>query len=126
MANNQNLRPGAHPLTVEEQSRGGKRSGKVRQQKQRLRKAIQEALDGKYTIKDSNGEPVTLNGEQLIAKKILEVIADTNNKNWFDVLQLLLTLTDSDITETALAIREVSESSRLKNLTTPVLTDWTL
>ena len=86
MANNQNLRPGAHPLTVEEQSRGGKRSGKVRQQKQRLRKAIQEALDGKYTIKDSNGEPVTLNGEQLIAKKILEVIADTNNKNWFDVL----------------------------------------
>lgn len=126
MANNQNLRPGAHPLTVEEQSRGGKRSGKVRQQKQRLRKAIQEALDGKYTIKDSNGEPVTLNGEQLIAKKILEVIADTNNKNWFDVLQLLLTLTDSDMTETALAIRDYSESSQLKNLTTPTLTDWTL
>lgn len=43
MANEQNLIPGAHKLTQEEQSEGGKKSGEVR----RLKAAVKKALDGK-------------------------------------------------------------------------------
>lgn len=42
MANEQNLIPGAHKLTVEEQSEGGKNSGKTR----RLKAAVKKALEG--------------------------------------------------------------------------------
>lgn len=43
MANEQNLIPGAHKLTVEEASRGGVESGKIR----RLQGAIKKALESK-------------------------------------------------------------------------------
>lgn len=42
MANEQNLVPGAHPLTVEEQSKGGVASGKARREKRDRHKRIQE------------------------------------------------------------------------------------
>lgn len=42
MANEQNLKPQAHSLTVEEQSNGGKASGETR----RLRAAVKRALQG--------------------------------------------------------------------------------
>ena len=43
MANEQNLIPGGHKLTREEQSNGGKASGK----KRRLQRAIKKALESK-------------------------------------------------------------------------------
>ncbi len=43
MANEQNLKPQAHILTLEEQSNGGKASGEAR----RLRAAVKKALQGK-------------------------------------------------------------------------------
>lgn len=42
MANEQNLVPGAHPLTVEEASKGGINSGKARRAKRDRHKRIQE------------------------------------------------------------------------------------
>lgn len=45
MANEQNLKPAAHPLTVEEASKGGKNSGKTRRRKADLRRMAQEVLD---------------------------------------------------------------------------------
>lgn len=42
MANKQNLIPGAHKLTSEEQSEGGKKSGETR----RLKAAVKKALEG--------------------------------------------------------------------------------
>ncbi len=45
MANEQNLIPGAHKLTVGEASKGGKKSGEVR----RMQSAIIKALDSKAT-----------------------------------------------------------------------------
>lgn len=42
MANEQNLVPGAHPLTVEEASKGGIASGKARRAKRDRHKRIQE------------------------------------------------------------------------------------
>ena len=50
MANEQNLVPGAHPLTVEEASRGGVNSGKARREKRDRHKRIQELFA--MTVKD--------------------------------------------------------------------------
>lgn len=42
--NERNLIPGAHPLTVEEQSKGGKRSGEVRRRKRNMKKCMELLL----------------------------------------------------------------------------------
>ena len=44
MANEQNLKPGAHKLTVEEQSRGGKRSAEVRRERKLIKDRILERM----------------------------------------------------------------------------------
>ena len=44
MANEQNLKPGSHKLTVEEQSRGGKRSGEVRRENKLIKDRILERM----------------------------------------------------------------------------------
>lgn len=44
MANERNLIPGAHALTVEEQSRGGKASGKARRERRKLAEAFDMLL----------------------------------------------------------------------------------
>ena len=51
MANEKNLIPQAHILTVEEQSAGGKKSAEVRREKKTIQKILSELLDGQ--IKDS-------------------------------------------------------------------------
>lgn len=44
MANSKNLKPQAHKLTVEEQSKGGQKSGEVRREKRQLREDMTELL----------------------------------------------------------------------------------
>ena len=51
MANEKNLIPQAHILTVEEQSTGGKKSVEVRREKKTIQKILADLLDGE--IKDS-------------------------------------------------------------------------
>ena len=51
MANEKNLIPQAHILTVEEQSAGGKKSAEIRREKKTILKILAELLDGQ--IKDS-------------------------------------------------------------------------
>ena len=51
MANENNLIPQAHTLTVEEQSKGGIASGKARREKKTIQKILTELLDGE--IKNS-------------------------------------------------------------------------
>ena len=51
MANEQNLIPQAHTLTVEEQSKGGKKSAEVRREKKTTQKILVDLLDSE--IKDS-------------------------------------------------------------------------
>ena len=52
MANNDNLIPQAHKLTVEEASKGGKRSGEVRREQKTYRKMAKAMLAA--TITDKN------------------------------------------------------------------------
>ena len=51
MANEKNLIPQAHTLTVEEASKGGQNSGKVRREKKTIQKILADLLDGQ--IKDN-------------------------------------------------------------------------
>jgi len=44
MANEKNLKPGSHKLTVEEQSRGGKKSAEVRRENKLIKDRILERM----------------------------------------------------------------------------------
>jgi len=68
MANEQNLIPQAHKLTVEEQSAGGKASGRARAEKRDLRRALEALLEKEYTDKNGN----TLTGTEAITVKLFE------------------------------------------------------
>lgn len=68
MANEQNLIPQAHKLTVDEASRGGKASGRARAEKRDLRRALEALLEKEYT--DKNGK--TLTGTEAITVKLFE------------------------------------------------------
>lgn len=65
MANEQNLKPQAHKLTVEEQSRGGIASGKARREKKQLRELLEMYLS----------EPATINGEVRSRKDLMAIRA---------------------------------------------------
>lgn len=88
MANEQNLKPAAHPLTVEEQSKGGKASGKARKRKADLRRMAQEVLDGTY--KDRRGNEIT--GEEAVIQGLVANLADPKGKNWGKAMDLLVQL----------------------------------
>lgn len=88
MANEQNLKPAAHPLTVEEQSKGGKASGKARKRKADLRRMAQEVLDG--TFKDKHGKEFT--GEEAVIQGLVANLADPKGKNWGKAMDLLVQL----------------------------------
>lgn len=120
MANDQNLIPLSQRTKEEQreiQSKGGKASGEVRRQRQQLREAIQGILDSTYKVTDSSsGKAMQLTGEQIITRKIIEVINDTNNKHWFETLQLLIEMTDSNIPASELALRERQNEKTLENI----------
>lgn len=120
MANEQNLIPLSQRTKEEQreiQSKGGKASGEVRRQRQQLREAIQGILDSTYKVTDSSsGKAMQLTGEQIITRKIIEVINDTNNKHWFETLQLLIEMTDSNIPASELALRERQNEKTLENI----------
>lgn len=79
MANNGNLIPQAHTLTVEEQSRGGIKSGEVRREKANLRKQLQVFLESDATL-DKYGNPLT--GAELMVKVAVREMMKGNPKFW--------------------------------------------
>ena len=92
MANEQNLIPGAHPLTVEEQSKGGKASGKARRHKADLRKIAQQVLDGTYRDKNTG---IEMTGEELILNGIVANLSP-NSRNWGKAMDVLIELLGAD------------------------------
>lgn len=82
MANEQNLIPGAHKLTLDEQSAGGKASGKARAEKRDLRKALELLLEQTYT--DRKG--VQRTGAQAITERLFAEVMKGNVKA-FEVLR---------------------------------------
>lgn len=88
MANEKNLKPAAHPLTVEEASKGGKNSGKTRRRKADLRKIAQQVLDGTYT---DNNTGAQMTGEELVLNSIVANL-HPNSKHWGKAMDLLVEL----------------------------------
>lgn len=76
MANEQNLIPQAHKITVEEASKGGKRSAEVRRQKRDIRKAMEMLLERDFTDKNGN----VLSGAETIAAAMFKKALDGNVK----------------------------------------------
>lgn len=76
MGHNQNLIPGGHKLTLEEQSAGGKASGKARRERRQMREMLAEALQ--VVVTNSQGESKTL--EEIGALKVAEQYAKGNLK----------------------------------------------
>ncbi len=76
MANEQNLRPGEHKLTKEEQSAGGKASGEARRRKKLMREAFEDLLSRDYH--DASGK--TLDGTDLLTLKVFKQAMDGDLK----------------------------------------------
>lgn len=71
MANEQNLRPGAHKLTQEEASRGGKASGEARRKKREIREMLEEylAMPAKVNGRDATRKDVmVLNAIRIVTE----------------------------------------------------------
>ena len=95
MANEQNLIPAAHKISVEEASKGGKRSGAVRKEKADLRKAIQAALDAEYT--DKNGKKFT--GIEGIAQVLVTKALTQKDKDCVTAIKYLCDVMGANRTE---------------------------
>ena len=76
MANEQNLIPQAHELTVEEASKGGKASVESRRQKKMLRECLEMLLEKE--IIDRNGNKAT--GAEALAAKLFQQAMQGNIK----------------------------------------------
>ena len=89
MANEQNLIPQAHILTVEEQSKGGQKSAQVRREKKTVQKILGDFLDLDIT------QNRTL--EQLAIKA--GISTDGSNKDLVTAVCVLNTLKKGDVSE---------------------------
>lgn len=76
MANQQNLIPQAHELTVEEASKGGKASVESRRQKKMLRECLEILLEKEIT--DRNGNKAS--GAEALAAKLFQQAMQGNIK----------------------------------------------
>ena len=78
MANKENLIPQAHVLTVDEQSKGGQKSGEARRAKKTLREAMQILMDAGLTGKDGK----TMTGTEAMAAKAFQAALQGDWKAW--------------------------------------------
>ena len=89
MANKENLIPQAHVLTVEEQSKGGKKSVEVRRQKKTVQKILNDFLS---TAAKDNPQV-----SKLAAKMGLK--SDDSIKDLFTIVCTLNTLKDGNLSD---------------------------
>lgn len=76
MANEQNLIPQAHKLTVEEQSRGGKKSGEKRRQMRLMRECAEILMSKEYT----NSQGQKMDGTMIAMTKQFQKMLDGDIK----------------------------------------------
>ena len=120
MANSKNLKPQAHKLTVEDQSKGGKKSGEKRRERADLRKMVNDMLCETFT--DSNGNKVT--GMELLKKTLIINLTDPKSKNWSKALEICIRLTGADLSETDKKIQEKKLELLIEELKKKKEEDW--
>lgn len=107
MANEQNLIPQAHILTVEEQSKGGQKSVQVRREKKTIRKILSDLLDGQ--IKD-NPQFVKL------ASK-MGIDSDKSVKDIFTMVCLLNSVKEGNLADLERLAKLLGEDTKISSET---------
>ena len=105
MANEQNLKPQAHVLSVEEQSKGGIASGKARRQKKAMKDIVELVLqmplqEGKKTNVESIKSLASANGKNISVQEALVLkLTQKALKGDIKALRLLLEMAGQDPTQ---------------------------
>lgn len=128
MANEKNLIPQAHTLTVEEASKGGQNSGKARREKKTIQKILADYLDNDVQSNKSLkkiADTAGITGEQSIKELVTAVcILNTLKKGDVDKLSSIMGLlgesvekedTNKDVEETLAVIKECAYADRDKS-----------
>lgn len=128
MANEKNLIPQAHTLTVEEASKGGQNSGKARREKKTIQKILIDYLDNDVQSNKSLkkiADTAGITGEQSIKELVTAVcILNTLKKGDVDKLSSIMGLlgesvekedTNKDVEETLAVIKECAYADRDKS-----------
>ena len=105
MANEKNLIPQAHTLTVEEQSKGGIASGESRRNKKAMREILAEILDS----------PATSNPQfaKLAAKMGIE--GDKSVKDMFALVCLINSFKEGNLADLERAVKLLGEDKQNEN-----------
>lgn len=112
MSSTQNLMQNRNTTQEERREnarKAGIASGKARRERQQLRAIAQEVLNGSFQLDNEN-----LTGSEILTKKLIEVMSDTAHKDWYRVVELLVKLTSSDVSEAELNLKEAQAASQLK------------
>ena len=88
MAREDNLIPGGHKLTLDEQKAGGVASGKARGERASLRKAMQGILSGTY--KDKGGNEVT--GADAVCLAMFKIASNSKDKQAVQAFRSIMEL----------------------------------
>ena len=84
--NEKNLIPGQHKLTVEEQSAGGRKSGKARSKKADIKATVQDILNDEYREKNSGRK---LSGVAVLVLNLFQIAADPKNKQCITAMKMI-------------------------------------
>lgn len=106
LAREDNLIPGGHKLTLEEQKMGGIASGKVRQQKATMRKTLEMMLDERHKNGKTYKENATLG--------LIVGAMKGNAQNYKTIVEMLGELQVSDEKESTLKIEIVDNEKLIK------------
>lgn len=105
MANEQNLIPQAHVLSVEEASSGGKKSGKVRRNKADFQQMARWALEMKTTA-TLNGKKQNITQAQAIILNLLQKAMNKDDKQCIEATKLLISLSGANKSESEKKVLE--------------------
>lgn len=108
-----NLIPGGHKLTLEEQSNGGKRSGEVRREKATMKKTLELLLDEIAKV-DGNEEKLTY--KQMSTLGLIKGAIEGKAENYKTMLALLGELEEQQNETPSVNINIVDNSNLEKTL----------
>ena len=115
MAKEDNLIPGGHKLTKEEQSMAGKRSGEVRALKKTFKMALKELLQEE--VKDKKGNPSGKTYQDLVNIGLIKGAMKGNAINYKTILETIGEL-EAEKTEVSVPTikLEVVDNSNLESV----------
>lgn len=115
MAKEDNLIPGGYKLTIEEASKGGKRSGEVRRLKKTFKMALIDALETE--IKDGTGKPTGKTYQDLVNIGLLKGAMEGNATNYKTILETIGELEPEKTEVSVPTIKlEVVDNSKLESV----------